>query len=323
MERWKSERLAYRPFDHGDLEAVIDLYSRPKVTEFLGTASEVHDRAAAEAWVKRVEERHGHYGELPYGFWAATQELEGRERIVGVAMLKPAPDAHRTPTADVEVGWHVHPDFWRKGYATEMARALLDRGFSLCDHDLLHAVVDTENGASRSVARRAGMRHDGVTSKYYGLTLEHYVLDRSTWARRASVNRRSFSVAIFARHGGKILLVKHKRLGTWLPVGGEVEANETPLEAARRELFEETGLEGIFPPDDTLEGAPAGLLGYEEHFAGNKGLHLNFCFVCDVPSKHVKLDASLEGHRWVSESDGPWDEAPKNVRQLVSRASSR
>ena len=40
--------------------------------------------------------------------------------------------------------------------------------------------------------------------------------------------RRAFSVAIFCRHRGEILLVRHRRLGTWLPVGGEIEPGETP-----------------------------------------------------------------------------------------------
>src|SRR4051812_13986554 len=96
--------------------------------------------------------------------------------------------------------------------------------------------------------------------------------------------RRAFSVSVFARHQGRVLLIAHARLGTWLPVGGELLEAETPLEAARRELREETGLEGEFTALSGVEGTPAGLLGYEEHLAGKKGLHMNFCFVADVAS---------------------------------------
>ncbi|NOZ30825.1 MAG: NUDIX domain-containing protein, partial [Crenarchaeota archaeon] len=46
---------------------------------------------------------------------------------------------------------------------------------------------------------------------------------------------------------GKILLVKRKYppgKGRWSIPGGHVEVNESILEAARRELLEETGIEG-------------------------------------------------------------------------------
>ena len=130
--------------------------------------------------------------------------------------------------------------------------------------------------------------------------------------------RRAFSVAIFCRHGGRILLVKHKRLGTWLPVGGELEPGETPLEAARRELREETGLEGVFPPGLGVDGTPPGLIGYEEHAAGSKGLHLNFAFVADVATRALAACDEYTDARWVDVRADV--ECPPNVRQLVALA---
>jgi 8-oxo-dGTP pyrophosphatase MutT (NUDIX family) len=130
--------------------------------------------------------------------------------------------------------------------------------------------------------------------------------------------RRAFSVAIFCRHDGEILLIRHKRLGTWLPVGGELEPGESPLEAARRELREETGLEGTFPAGLGVDGTPPGLIGYEEHQAGSKGLHMNFAFVADVPSRTLADCDEYTDVRWVGA--GFQLECPENVRQLVRLA---
>jgi 8-oxo-dGTP diphosphatase len=129
------------------------------------------------------------------------------------------------------------------------------------------------------------------------------------------MTRRAFSVAIFARHGGAILLVRHRRLATWLPVGGEIEAGETPLEAAARELREETGLVGVFPPGLGVDGTPPGLIGYEEHPAGSKGLHMNFAFVADVATRELTACDEWTEARWLSETGGI--ECPENVRQLL------
>lgn len=41
---------------------------------------------------------------------------------------------------------------------------------------------------------------------------------------------------------GKFLLLFHRKHQKWLPPGGHLEKDETPPEAARREVFEETGL---------------------------------------------------------------------------------
>ncbi|MGD1089613.1 MAG: NUDIX domain-containing protein [Verrucomicrobiota bacterium] len=52
-----------------------------------------------------------------------------------------------------------------------------------------------------------------------------------------------FTVAIFIVHEGKILLVHHRKLDKWLPLGGHVELDEDPEQAALREAKEESGLE--------------------------------------------------------------------------------
>ena len=138
--------------------------------------------------------------------------------------------------------------------------------------------------------------------------------------------RRTFSVAIFARRSvgpdaGRVLLIKHRRLGTWLPVGGEVEPGETPLEAAQRELFEETGLVGQFPILlDAVTGSPPGLMSYEEHSAGSKGMHLNFCFVADVDDSPLRACDEYDDHCFVDAAAVRALSCPANVVELSLRA---
>jgi len=63
---------------------------------------------------------------------------------------------------------------------------------------------------------------------------------------KLSGRRYCFVATAYVVRGGKTLLLKHKKLGMWLPPGGHIDEGETPDEAALREVREETGLEADF-----------------------------------------------------------------------------
>lgn len=48
-------------------------------------------------------------------------------------------------------------------------------------------------------------------------------------------------VVVFSRMNGRWLFSRHSQRQTWETQGGHIEPGETPLEAARRELYEESG----------------------------------------------------------------------------------
>jgi 8-oxo-dGTP diphosphatase len=70
----------------------------------------------------------------------------------------------------------------------------------------------------------------------------------------------------FARYGGKWLFSRHKERETWETQGGHVEPGETPLEAAKRELYEESGATqfDITPVCDNELGDEFGQVFYAE-----------------------------------------------------------
>ena len=48
-------------------------------------------------------------------------------------------------------------------------------------------------------------------------------------------------VVVLSEYNGKILLSRHKDRTTWETQGGHIEDGETPLDAAKRELYEKSG----------------------------------------------------------------------------------
>jgi RimJ/RimL family protein N-acetyltransferase len=164
-----SDRLLLRPWRDKDADFLLDLESRWEVVRFLGVrATPMSTRADALASIaRRCAIDHP-----VHGVWAITTAMDGQ--LVGNLLLKPIPlsAGHRVGvTDDVESGWHLHPDAWGHGYATEAAAAVLGDALTR-DLTRVIAVTNPDNRPSQAVCQRLGMTHLGQTTRYYDTTNE-------------------------------------------------------------------------------------------------------------------------------------------------------
>ncbi len=158
-----SDRLRLRPWttSAADLARMADIYGREEITRWIG-APTVRPAELVARWAAV------HALDARYGCWAI--ELPDRT-VAGTVLFKPLPNG----VGEVEVGWHLHPESWGHGYATEAARTVIDRGFSAGVPEV-YAVVRPGNEPSMAVCRRLGMEPLGRLRRWYGVELEAFRL---------------------------------------------------------------------------------------------------------------------------------------------------
>ncbi|MGB0102168.1 MAG: GNAT family N-acetyltransferase [Nocardioides sp.] len=169
-----TERLQIRLWRHEDAERLLDIQSRVEVMRWLGDGEPVlmKDLAEAHAKVDRYAEL---CASAPLGIWAVERRSDGV--VVGTVLLVTLPnDEH----GEVEIGWHLHPDSWGHGYASEAARALLRHGFEGGLPEIL-AVTHLDNHPSQAVMGRIGLAPRGVTDKWYDEPSELFGITAEEW----------------------------------------------------------------------------------------------------------------------------------------------
>ena len=160
-------RLALRAFTPDDVDAIFGLDADPRVMRWIngGTPG---TRDGAQLSIERILRR---YAEHPgTGVWHASRRDDGR--FVGWISLK-----HCGDSPDIEIGYRLMHHAWGQGFATELARAMLRRGFDELGLARIIGVTDAGNLASQHVLRRIGMRDEGW-GRYYGEDLRLFAAYR-------------------------------------------------------------------------------------------------------------------------------------------------
>ncbi|MEQ8688942.1 MAG: GNAT family N-acetyltransferase [Imperialibacter sp.] len=154
---YQSTRLRLAEISLGDLDAIHHLHSFPEVDEFntLGIPSsidETKEYLTPLIQAQKVTPRKSY-------FWKI--ELLEASAFIGIAGMTLSSDKFKRG----EIYYKLLPNYWGKGYATEIGRLLIRVGFNDFNLHRIEAGVATENVKSISVLEKIGMAREGLHRK--------------------------------------------------------------------------------------------------------------------------------------------------------------
>ena len=150
-EYWlATDRLGLRRFTPDDIEWLAGLYSDPDVTRYLGG---VKDRSKSQELLRtRILD---YYDEHPgLGIWMTVERGTGSS--LGFHLLN-----HIRGESIIQTGFALVKSAWGRGFATEMAAAVLRYGFVDLKVPRIAGMANLENLASQRVLRKIGLERRG------------------------------------------------------------------------------------------------------------------------------------------------------------------
>jgi RimJ/RimL family protein N-acetyltransferase len=178
-----TERLILRQIGEDDLDPHMALLNTPAVMEHLGG---VQPREVIAA--KHEASRAGFAAE-GFGFMMMEERASGE--IVGHCGLRRLVHALAPNPGDFEIGWVVREDRWRRGYAHEAMRAVVDWGFATIGAPHIVAVTSAANEGSWRLMEKLGMERrpdfdfreaDGRPDINHNIA---YAITRKQWTDRS------------------------------------------------------------------------------------------------------------------------------------------
>ena len=147
----ETPRLLLRPFRASDFEAYARAHARPEVVRFITQDQKPLD--AGMAW-RSMAMLVGHWELRGFGSWALEERATGAW-VGRVGLHQPE------PWPEVELAYMVDAPHWKKGFAKEGGRAVLDWARAQ-GRTRLVSYINADNAASQGVARSLGARPEGT-----------------------------------------------------------------------------------------------------------------------------------------------------------------
>jgi RimJ/RimL family protein N-acetyltransferase len=176
----ETERIVLRQFNEDDADNLFALDSDPEVMRYLDGGLPPDLEIIRYKTLPRFLNYHC---DTPhYGFWAAIEKSTGD--FLGWFHFRPALH-HIDQEGEIELGYRLKRSAWGKGYATEVSRALLNKGFLEMDVRCITATALAANTASIRVMEKAGLRfvRSFIEERFPGddQRAVKYALDRSDY----------------------------------------------------------------------------------------------------------------------------------------------
>ena len=147
----RTDRLILRPWEDADLPLVAEITSDPEVMRHFHIT---RARAQSDAWVARTQ---AHID--THGFGVLAVEAPGVAKLIGFVGLSTVPASIPCAPA-VEAVWTLGSQFWRQGFCTEAAQAVIKDGFERLGLQEIVAMTAAANEPSQAVMRKLGMKRD-------------------------------------------------------------------------------------------------------------------------------------------------------------------
>lgn len=168
----ETEHLILKEPEPSHLADLIALRADPEVMRFIGSNNGKPQPAhEVEIFLKAAIEYQKKNG---FGFCSVFEKDTGE--FVGQAGLFHLGFDETQP--EMEVAYRLHKKYWGRGYATELARALIHWGFENLPNDKLMGFVFPENIRSRRVLEKSGMMDMGKT-EYRGHQVDYFEIYRN------------------------------------------------------------------------------------------------------------------------------------------------